>query len=178
MQEGDPGRAIVSRRAALASGGTGTLAALAALSGIRPALAQEATPGARAGTDLAANKELVIQFYDAFYGARESGDLDAIDAFVAEDYIQHEAGVGPGRAGLKDLLREMATYPPRPAPDLLHLVAEGDIVIAHQVRPGATPDDPPLAEGVDIFRIANGQLVEHWGISIAYPPPDATPAAG
>ncbi len=175
MRERENAREVISRRAALA-GSAGSLAALAAMSGLRSAVAQEASPTTE--DELAANKELVTRFYDAFYGARESGDLDAIDAFVAEDYIQHEVGVAPGREGLKDLLREMATYPPHPAPELRHLIAEGDIVIAHQIRPGATADDPPLAEGVDIFRIADGQLVEHWGISAAYPAPDATPASG
>jgi predicted SnoaL-like aldol condensation-catalyzing enzyme len=40
------------------------------------------------------------------------------------------------------------------------------MVADHQIVPGADPDGPPAAEGVDFFRIANGQLVEHWGVAI------------
>jgi predicted SnoaL-like aldol condensation-catalyzing enzyme len=63
-------------------------------------------------------------------------------------------------------------------PPLLHLIAEGDIVAAHQIVPGADPNGPLRAEGVDIFRIANGQLVEHWGVDVDYGETAATPVVG
>src|SRR5262245_59251294 len=91
----------VSRRATLARLGVIGLAAGSAPLRTGSAVAQEATPST--SVDLEANKELVRRFYDAFYGARSTGDVDAIDAFVSPDYLQHEPGVPPGRDGLKQL---------------------------------------------------------------------------
>jgi predicted SnoaL-like aldol condensation-catalyzing enzyme len=125
-----------------------------------------------------ANKELVRRFYDAFYEAAHTVNVDLIDPFVAADYIQHEQDVGPGREGLKALLRQMAGRPSAAPPPLLHLIAEGDIVAAHQIVPGADPNGPLRAEGVDIFRIANSELVEHWGVDVEYHTAAATPPMG
>ena len=156
----------VSRRSALLGTGAAGLATLGQLADITRAGAQEATPAA-CGT-VEANKELVRRFYDAFYEAAHTGNVDLIEPFVAADYIQHEQDVGPGRDGLKALLRQMAGRPSAAPPPLLHLIADGDIVAAHQIVPGADPSGPLRAEGVDIFRIANGQLVEHWGVDVDY----------
>ena len=124
---------------------------------------------------------MVRRFYDAFYGARSTGDVDAIDAFISPDYLQHEPGVPPGREGLKQLIRNAAGRSPQPPP-LRHLIAEGDIVVAHQIAPGPDPNGPLAGEGVDIFRVADGVLVEHWGVDVAYDAADegsadSTPAA-
>lgn len=168
-------RPTLSRRTTLFAGGASGIAALAALGAMRAA-GQEATPATDG--DVAANKELVRRFYDAFYEARRTGDLDLIDQFVAEEYIQHEPGVEPGRAGLKTLLRQMGVRPDSAPPVLLHLVGEGDVVMAHQIVPGPDPDGPLAAEGVDIFRIAGGHVAEHWGVDVAYDlAPAATPTA-
>jgi predicted SnoaL-like aldol condensation-catalyzing enzyme len=123
------------------------------------------------------NKELVRQFYDAFYTARRTGDTSLIDKFVAPDYIQHEFGVESGREGLKALLiKAHAASASVEPPVLLHVIADGDMVAAHQVVPGPDPNGSPAAEGVDIFRISGGQLVEHWGVDVENP--DATAQSG
>src|SRR4051794_30636515 len=96
----------VSRRATLARLGVIGLAAASTPLRAGPVAAQEATPNT--SVDLEANKELVRRFYAAFYGARSTGDVDAIDAFVSPDYLQHEPGVPPGRDGLKQLIRNAA----------------------------------------------------------------------
>jgi predicted SnoaL-like aldol condensation-catalyzing enzyme len=169
-------RASLSRRTAVGGIGAAGIVALLGVAGAGAVSVQEGTPCPDG--DVAANKELVLQFYDAFYEARNTGEFDRIDEFVAEDYIQHEAGVEPGREGLKNLLRSMSARGPATAPMVAHLVGEGDLVIAHQVVPGSDPDGPPAAEGVDIFRIENGQLVEHWGFDVSYESPADSAAAG
>jgi predicted SnoaL-like aldol condensation-catalyzing enzyme len=154
----------LTRRTAVARLGATGLGVVAGCVALGVANAQGATPEAG---QLEANKDLVRHFYDAFYGARATGDVDVIDQFVAADYVQHEPGVPPGRDGLKQLILNAAGRSPK-APALLHLVAEGDVVVAHQVVPGSDPTGPLAAEGVDIFRIADGLLVEHWGVDADY----------
>ena len=175
MSDGGTRPNLTRRTAVMGAGATG-FAALLALGEVRPGLAQAGTPCPEG--DAAANKELVLRFYDAFYEARNTGNPDLIDEFVAEDYIQHEVGVEPGREGLKNLLRSMSARGPATAPRVDHLVAEGNLVVAHQVVPGADPAGQPAAEGVDIFRIAGGQLVEHWGFDVAYDTPGEAAPAG
>lgn len=154
------------------------VALVAGVAGVGAVAAHDATPAA-GGSE--ANKDLVRRFYDAFYTARRTGDTSLIDEFVAPDYIQHEDGVPPGRDGLKELLRHAhESSPSAEPPELLHLIGDGDMVAAHQIVRGPDPDGPVAAEGVDIFRIANGQLVEHWGVAVegaGASADDATPAS-
>ena len=43
------------------------------------------------------NKEVVEKMYEEFFNAH---DIDAALKYVREDYIQHNPGVGQGRAAL------------------------------------------------------------------------------
>jgi predicted SnoaL-like aldol condensation-catalyzing enzyme len=54
--------------------------------------------------------------------------------------------------------------------NILHIVAEGDLVMVHvNIRdrdpsPEKDPKDRPQGvNGVDVFRFENGKAVEHWG---------------
>ena len=161
----------LTRRTAVARLGVTGFGVVAGCVGLGEADAQGATPEA---SQLEANKDLVQRFY----GARATGDVDVIDQFVAADYVQHEPGLPPGRDGLKQLIRNAAGRSSE-APALLHLVAESDVVVAHQIVPGSDPAGPLAAEGFDLFRIADGLLVEHWGLDVDYgeQSTDSTPTA-
>jgi len=87
-------------------------------------------------------------------------DSSAVDRFIAPDYIQHSRLAVPGRDGLKAFLDWAKGANPDAVHDIKRSFVEGDHVIVHyHVR--RTPDDPGLAV-VDIFRIENGLIAEHW----------------
>lgn len=89
-------------------------------------------------------------------------DASAVDRFIAPGYIQHSAMAEPGREGLKHFLTWARTATPHAVHDIKRSFAEGDHVIVHyHVR--RTPDDPGLAV-IDIFRIADGLIAEHWDV--------------
>ena len=138
--------------------------------------AQEATPG----TDEAANKVLVLAFYQAFGEAIATGDMSGIDRIVSPSYVQHQQGVPPGRDGLKQFLTTSARAGRTGLETTIEqLVAEEDLVVAHTVSRRAGTD-VVVRETMDIFRVANGQLVEHWGVVSGGGPPGSgsgTPAA-
>ena len=85
------------------------------------------------------------------------GDPTKIDAYIsAETYIQHNKDVADGLEHFKRLA--LAEHPPLIYTDLHLLVGCGNFV-ATLCR--AEWEGAPYAQ-VDIFRLENGKIVEHW----------------
>ncbi|MDE1915998.1 MAG: nuclear transport factor 2 family protein [Sphingomonadales bacterium] len=102
------------------------------------------------------NKALVLDAFDTLFNQR---DYAAAARFWSPDYIQHSAHIAPGREGLFDLIRS--------TPDTLRYehgvtLAEGDYVMVHGRFSGTGRPSAWIA--VDILRIENGQLAEHWDV--------------
>jgi steroid delta-isomerase-like uncharacterized protein len=116
-----------------------------------------------------ANKQLVRRFYAAI----DSGDLEAMDDLVAEDYLDHSPPpfpFPPGREGLKQAFRLFWDATPG-THTIEDQVAEGDKVVTRMTAVGKHEGDLPgaPATGNDmrmtatvIHRIADGKLVEKW----------------
>jgi len=125
-------------------------------------LARAAEPANR----LEANKQLVRDFFIAF-GMRDKAKLAQI---VREDYIQHAPNFETGIAGTFKFIDALpGTAPTTPQdPGIIRMVAEGDMVVSHIRRQG--PNGVNAA--MDIFRIQDGKIAEHWGVQQAVPPED------
>jgi predicted SnoaL-like aldol condensation-catalyzing enzyme len=104
---------------------------------------------------IAANKALVLK---ALTGVFNDRDFSLFDQIFAPDYIQHNPTVAAGRAGLKEIAPHLSPEL-RYAPGII--VAEGDYVMVHGRYIGW--GTKPLV-GVDIFRITDGLLREHWDV--------------
>jgi epsilon-lactone hydrolase len=103
-----------------------------------------------------ANKALVIEAFDTLFNRR---DYSAAKAFWSPDYIQHSAHIAPGRAGLFDLVK---TLPAELSYEHQLVVADGDHVMLHGRF--SNHGQPANWVVVDIVRIADGKLVEHWDV--------------
>jgi steroid delta-isomerase-like uncharacterized protein len=117
------------------------------------------------------NKALVRRFYDEVWS---KGNVDAADDIFAADYVRHDLRPGnplTGPAGQKKIAADFrAAFPDlRQTIDLI--VAEGDLVVARWTMEGtntgpwggvAPTDKHAKIAGVNIFRIANGKVVELW----------------
>jgi predicted SnoaL-like aldol condensation-catalyzing enzyme len=102
------------------------------------------------------NKEIVERFYDAV----RVGDVDRFDDLMVEDYQQHHPLIDNGRAAVKAFFRPVGPI----ETDVHRVIAEGDLVTAHVHYKSLN-----LA-AVDIFRINDdGQIVEHWDVSMEVP---------
>ncbi|WP_036840608.1 nuclear transport factor 2 family protein [Pleomorphomonas oryzae] len=110
------------------------------------------------------NKALVADFYAKVWNGH---DFAALKDFVAEDYIQHNPHVGNGRAPLQAFVGPMFQNLPEARFTVVRLIAEGDLVVAHTLFQ-TSPGDRGMAV-VDIYRVEDGRLAEHWDVKEAVP---------
>jgi predicted SnoaL-like aldol condensation-catalyzing enzyme len=105
------------------------------------------------------NHDLVMAMFEAVLIPL---DASRVDEFISPDYVQHSQLAPPGREALKDFLRFVRTQSPDASHSIKRSFADGDHVIVHyHVR--RFPGDPGFAV-VDIFRVENGLIVEHWDV--------------
>jgi predicted SnoaL-like aldol condensation-catalyzing enzyme len=102
------------------------------------------------------NKALVL---DAFHTLFNKRDYKAAERYWSPNYIQHSAHIEPGRDGLFNLIKSL---PPTLKYESGTIAAEGDFVIVH----GRFSNFglPVNWIAVDIVRIEDGILVEHWDV--------------
>jgi predicted SnoaL-like aldol condensation-catalyzing enzyme len=113
--------------------------------------------------ELAANKKLVWDMWRTFLSARR---INEADKFLAPEYHQHNPNAETGLAGVKAYFRAQ-NLPELPIPDhiegLVSMVAERDLVTLALVRTGKDKDGKDYTTTwFDMFRVANGKIVEHW----------------
>lgn len=102
-----------------------------------------------------ANKDLVVKAVTELFVNK---DLTAIDRHWAPDYIQRNPGIESTSAALKTALAGM---PAEMTYEIGMVIAEGDLVAIHGRYSGWAPT--PLIV-VDIYRVENGKLAEHWDV--------------
>ena len=89
-------------------------------------------------------------------------DSAAVDRFISPDYIQHNQLAEPGREGLKRFLDTIRAETPDAVHDVKRAFVDGDHVTVHyHVR--RWPGDNGWAV-IDIFRLENGLIAEHWDV--------------
>jgi predicted SnoaL-like aldol condensation-catalyzing enzyme len=106
-----------------------------------------------------ANKKVVLQLYEA---AINQKDFDAAAKFLGPHYIQHNPRAADGAEGLKAFLAFLREKFPDYHSDIKRVFADGDYVILH-VHNIPTPGSRGNAI-IDIFRLENGKVVEHWDV--------------
>ncbi len=102
------------------------------------------------------NKALVLEAFDTLFNKR---DYKAAECFWSPNYIQHSAHIAPGREGLFNLIKNS---PPTLKYEPGMIVAEGDLVMVHGRYSGLEQKANWII--VDIVRIADGVLTEHWDV--------------
>lgn len=104
-----------------------------------------------------ANLMLVREVYDNVLGPLDAAQ---VDAWFAPGYIQHSPMAQTGAQGLKNFLTWARGVSPDAHHDVKRMFADGDHVIAHVhvvIEPGTRGNAV-----IDIFRIEDGRIAEHW----------------
>ncbi|OOZ78781.1 pyruvate kinase [Bacillus cereus] len=110
-------------------------------------------------TEKEKNKKMVVDFYNEVFNKH---NIDIIPNYVSEDYKQHNPFVADGRKAFMDFFKEDFIKNPNSSAEIKRVVAEGDTVALH-VHSRTNSQDKGVAI-VDIFRIKDGKIVEHWDV--------------
>jgi len=87
---------------------------------------------------------------------------DAVDRYISPDYVQHSSLAAPGVGALKEFLVKVRAESPDAEQSIKRAFVDGDHVVVH-VHVKRWPGDPGLA-AIDIFRLENGLIAEHWDV--------------
>jgi len=114
------------------------------------------------------NEEVVRAFYDAAINGK---DFDAAARHLGERYVQHNPTAGDGHEGLKKFISFLKANLPNYKSRIVAVFTDGDYVILH-VHNVREPNSRGFAI-VDIFRLEEGKIVEHWDVRQEVPDPAA-----
>jgi predicted ester cyclase len=116
----------------------------------------------------------------AVYSGIEKGDMSAMDAFVSADVIDHDTPKGEvkGLDSIKKMLGDMHNHFSDMKIDLIAEATDGDYHFALTRFKGTTknammgaPANTPVDEmNVDVVKLSNGKVIEHWGFERAKRP--------
>jgi predicted SnoaL-like aldol condensation-catalyzing enzyme len=124
------------------------------------AIAIAAVPVHRAAAQQSeVNKRNVIEFYDL---AINKKDFAAASKYLGPRYIQHNPTAPDGAEGLKGFIEFLRAKFPESRSEVKRAFVDGDYVILH-VHSVREPGTRGRAI-VDIFRLENGKVVEHWDV--------------
>jgi predicted SnoaL-like aldol condensation-catalyzing enzyme len=124
----------------------------------------------------AANKKIVLDFYQALNDADAAGNTKVriqgiAEKYLSPEYVQHAEmfanlpGSGSGRDKLIRMFQSMPAMKLAP-PKTLAVIAEGDLVMMLTAREMAGQATGPAKPALifNMFRVKNGRLTEHWDI--------------
>lgn len=116
------------------------------------------------------NKRLVLRFMNEFL---VNHNRDVLDEVLGPDYTQHNPAIEDGKAGLIKFFEAFWQKYPRTEYRIKRILAENDLVAIHYhwvVQPGVFE-----RAIVDIFRIEDDRLVEHWDVVQPIPQTSVNP---
>jgi predicted SnoaL-like aldol condensation-catalyzing enzyme len=103
------------------------------------------------------NKKMVADFYQSLFGDKNTA---AIDQYIADTYIQHNPSLPDGKEALKNAVATWFKGQPKDTVDFRHLGVDGNLVYIHTKSKMGNK----TFSIVDIFRVENGKIAEHWDV--------------
>lgn len=134
-------------------------------------LALALSPAAHASAEQeAANKAAVLAFYEKGLNQK---DADAALKYVGDRYVQHNPNAADGPEGFRKFIAFLRDKFPQSRSEIKRVFTDGDYVILH-VHAVRQPGDRGSAI-IDIFRLEQGKIVEHWDAVQLIPEQSANP---
>jgi steroid delta-isomerase-like uncharacterized protein len=119
------------------------------------------------------NKALVGRLVEEIFNQR---DMSVIDKIFSPDFVENEKlppGIPPGREAPRAMFSMLHNAFPDFKATIEQLIAEGDKVVLLMTWTGTQGGEflgiPPTGKRIsinviDIIRVADGKIVEHWGV--------------
>jgi len=118
------------------------------------------------------NKSVVRRAHDEVWN---KGNMEVINELYSPDYIAHwVTGGDTGLDEFKKMVVEARTTFPDLKEEIIHIVAEGDLVVTHFISSGTHSGNlgsiPPTGKKgsrpeIAVHRIENGKIVEQWTVA-------------
>lgn len=112
--------------------------------------------------DSAESERVVLEYMKM---GQEPGRLvEALETFLADDFVQHAGRIPPGKQGSIDYLSGLAEGRANDnrTSHFARVISDGDLVLVHRL---VTSDSNPRGTVfADLYRVRNGQVTEHWDV--------------
>jgi len=105
-------------------------------------------------------KETVLNFYQLCFVQKQP--RAAFERYVAGTLVQHNPAVADGAEPALTSLEERLRQNPQIHFDIRHVIAEGDMVVLHLLVKSNQEEHGRAV--VDIFRVHDHRIVEHWDV--------------
>lgn len=129
-------------------------------------------PAAGSSASEEQNKTLVLRLYSEAFNQNKT---DVVKELVAADYVQHDKSAAGGAGGQVKQFQDLKAKIPGAVATVKRTAADRDLVAVHW-HASATPANEATGEArIDLYRVGNGKLAEHWSIAQTVP---ATTASG
>ncbi|MBN1176674.1 MAG: ester cyclase [Dehalococcoidales bacterium] len=125
--------------------------------------------------NLESNRKIIKTFVNDVF---VNHDLSKLDEYMRDDYIQHNPDVAQGKAGFIEFFKTTFNAMPDFKYTLKKIVADGDIVMIYCTTTGTHTGGAWLGKAaagnrlefdvVDIFRIQDGMIAEHWDVADSF----------
>jgi predicted SnoaL-like aldol condensation-catalyzing enzyme len=106
------------------------------------------------------NKEIAVKFYNMIFN--EHKVEEAFKLYSVPEYKQHNPYAASGAEPAINFLGPYMKSMPESKGEIKRVIAESDLVAIHN-HVTSKPGDRGRAV-VDIFRVVNGRVVEHWDV--------------
>ncbi len=114
------------------------------------------------------DREVADRFIEMFYNQNRL--TDAFRAWVHPDYVQHDFRAPNGRDSTLAVLEVHMAHNPAMSHEVQRVIYGEDGLVAVHYHFRRSPEDRGKAV-VDLFRIEDGYLVEHWDVIQPIPDP-------
>jgi predicted SnoaL-like aldol condensation-catalyzing enzyme len=123
------------------------------------------------GNTREAYRELTVNFLDLAMNRHQVPE--AANRYLTETYIQHNPNVADGRQAFIDAFTVFLKKYPERSWTPKRIFVDGDYVIVHGLYKNSGEERGTAA--VDIFRIKDGKIAEHWDVLQPVPEKAANP---
>ena len=115
-----------------------------------------------------ANRRVVVTMYNLLMNEHK---VDEAPEYIDPHYVQHNVRAPDGKEFLRGAFKARFAEHPKLTSDIKRTIADADLVVVH-THERYDPDDAsdPGTIIMDVYRVENGLIVEHWDAYMPVPP--------